>query len=86
MSNPNLRQVIQQEYIKCAQDPVHFMKKYCFIQHPQQGRILFHLYPFQEKVLHLWKDNPYSVILKSRQLVEEKRLLIDLRHYSLLLL
>ena len=68
MSNPNLRQVIQQEYIKCAQDPVHFMKKYCFIQHPQQGRILFHLYPFQEKVLHLWKDNPYSVILKSRQL------------------
>ena len=68
MSSPNLRQVIQQEYIKCAQDPVHFMKKYCFIQHPQQGRILFHLYPFQEKVLHLWKDNPYSVILKSRQL------------------
>jgi len=68
MSNPNLRQVIQQEYVKCAQDPVHFMKKYCFIQHPQQGRILFHLYPFQEKVLQLWKENPYSVILKSRQL------------------
>ena len=68
MSEPNLKQIIQQEYIKCAQDPAHFMKKYCFIQHPQRGRIPFHLYPFQEKVLHLWRDNPYSVVLKSRQL------------------
>ena len=49
-------------------DPVHFMKKYCFIQHPQRGKILFTLYPFQEKVLNLFKDNPYSLILKSRQL------------------
>ena len=38
------------------------------IQHPQRGRINFHLYPFQEKVLKLWRDNPYSVVLKSRQL------------------
>lgn len=65
---PNLRKLIQQEYLKCAQDPVHFMKKYCFIQHPQRGRIPFQLYPFQEKVMHLWRDNPYSVVLKSRQL------------------
>ena len=68
MSEPNLKQLIAQEYLKCAQDPAHFMKKYCFIQHPQRGRIPFHLYPFQEKVLHLWRDNPYSIILKSRQL------------------
>jgi hypothetical protein len=68
MSEPNLKQIIQQEYIKCAQDPAHFMKKYCFIQHPQRGRIPFHLYPFQEKVIHLWRDNPYSIVLKSRQL------------------
>ena len=68
MSEPNLRQIIQQEYIKCAQDPAHFMKKYCFIQHPQRGRVMFNLYPFQEKTLHLLRDNPYSIILKSRQL------------------
>ena len=64
----DLRKIIQQEYIKCAQDPAHFMKKYCNIQHPQRGRILFNLYPFQEKVLHLFRDNPYSIVLKSRQL------------------
>ena len=65
---PDLKKVIRQEYLKCAQDPVHFMKKYCFIQHPQRGRIQFHLYPFQEKVLRLVQENPYSIILKSRQL------------------
>ena len=68
MAEANLRKIIQQEYIKCAQDPVHFMKKYCFIQHPQRGRIPFNLYPFQEKVLTLFQENPYNIVLKSRQL------------------
>ena len=64
----DLKKVIRQEYLKCAKDPVHFMRKYCYIQHPQRGRIQFNLYPFQEKVLTLMRDNPYSIILKSRQL------------------
>ena len=68
MAEQNLRQIIQQEYVKCAADPVHFMRKYCFIQHLQRGRIPFNLYPFQEKVLTLFQENPYSVVLKSRQL------------------
>jgi len=66
--NVNYREIIKQEYIKCVADPSHFMRKYCNIQHPQRGRVLFNLYPFQAKVLNLWKDNPYSIILKSRQL------------------
>lgn len=64
----DLKQIIRDEYLKCAQDPAHFMKKYCYIQHPTRGRIQFNLYPFQEKVLRLWRDNPYSIVLKSRQL------------------
>jgi len=64
----DLKKVIRQEYLKCAQDPTHFMRKYCYIQHPQRGRIQFNLYPFQDKVLTLWRDNPYSIVLKSRQL------------------
>jgi hypothetical protein len=68
MSQPDLKAVIRQEYVKCVVDPIHFMKKYCYIQHPLRGRILFHLYPFQEKVLKHFQDNPYSIILKSRQL------------------
>jgi len=66
--NEEVKKIIAQEYIKCATSPEHFMKKYCFIQHPQRGRVIFNLYPFQGKVLNLWKDNPYSIVLKSRQL------------------
>jgi hypothetical protein len=64
----NIKEVLRQEYIKCATDPGHFMRKYCNIQHPQRGRVLFNLFPFQDKVLKLWKNNPYSIVLKSRQL------------------
>jgi hypothetical protein len=44
------------------------MKKYCQIQHPQRGKILFHLYPFQEDALHEIAEHDYNIILKSRQL------------------
>ena len=64
----NIKKIIAQEYIKCAKDPAYFMKKYCYIQHPTRGRILFNLYPFQDKVLHLFRDNQYVITLKSRQL------------------
>ena len=64
----DIKKIIAQEYIKCAKDPAYFMKKYCYIQHPTRGRILFNLYPFQGKVLHLFKDNQYLITLKSRQL------------------
>ena len=64
----DIKKIIAQEYIKCAKDPEYFMKKYCYIQHPTRGRILFNLYPFQGKVLHLFRDNQFLITLKSRQL------------------
>jgi len=64
----DLKQAIQREYLKCASDPVHFMRKYCTIQHPTKGKVKFDLYPFQEKCLTEFKDNRYNIILKARQL------------------
>ena len=64
----SIKDIIKQEYARCAKDPVHFAKKYCQIQHPKRGKIPFHLYPFQEKVLNLFQKHPWSIILKSRQL------------------
>ena len=64
----NLKDIIKKEYLKCAMDPVHFAKKYCYITHPQRGRILFHLYPFQEEVLEAFKTNNNNIINKGRQL------------------
>ena len=64
----NIKEIIKQEFIKCAQDPVYFMKKYYWIQHPQRGRIQFNLYPFQSAVLNQFQKNRYNVVNKSRQL------------------
>lgn len=64
----NIKEIIQQEYIKCATDPVHFFKKYCYISHPVRGRILFQLFPFQEDVLQDCRDHRFTIINKSRQL------------------
>tara|TARA_B100000902_G_scaffold82783_1_gene87364 strand:+ start:5797 stop:7365 length:1569 start_codon:yes stop_codon:yes gene_type:complete len=63
-----IKEVIKQEYIKCAQDPAYFMKKYCVIQHPMRGKIPFSLYPFQDKCVEQFKDNRFNIILKARQL------------------
>ena len=34
----NIKQIIQQQYLMCAKDPVFFMRQYCYIQHPKQGK------------------------------------------------
>jgi hypothetical protein len=60
--------MIKKEYALCAVSPAYFMMKYCYIQHPQRGKIKFRLYPFQEEVLDQLRDNNYNIILKSRQL------------------
>ena len=67
MAKQSLKDIIKLEYQKCANDPIHFMKKYCMIQHPVRGKIPFHLFPFQEKTLTEFDANRYNVILKSRQ-------------------
>lgn len=63
-----LKEIIALEYKKCSVDPVHFMKKYCTIQHPTRGRIHFNLYPFQEDVLRQFSEYKSNIVLKSRQL------------------
>lgn len=68
MSNPNIKDIIKREYQKCAVDPVYFLKKYAVIQHPKKGKVPFHLFPFQEKCLYQFRDNPMNIILKCRQM------------------
>ena len=64
----SLKHIIKEEYLKCAQDPIYFLKKYCQIQHPTRGRIPFNLYTFQERCLEQFGQKDYNIILKSRQL------------------
>tara|TARA_R110002096_G_scaffold290427_1_gene484733 strand:- start:470 stop:2041 length:1572 start_codon:yes stop_codon:yes gene_type:complete len=63
-----LKDVIKKEYVKCAKDPIYFLKKYCVVQHPIKGKVPFHLWPFQEESLKTFEQNRFNVILKARQL------------------
>lgn len=66
--DPQLKDQIIKEYVKCAQDPEYFMKNYVYIQHQALGRILFDLYEFQERALDEISNNRFTVILKARQM------------------
>ena len=81
-----IKEVIKQEYIKSAQDPAYFMKKYCMIQHPIRGNINFELYDFQEKSVKEFKDNRFNIILKLRRIITRILLPQLLLHLKSLLL
>lgn len=66
----SVKDIIKQEYVSCLQNVPHFIKKYCWIQNPQRGRLLFNLFPFQDKITYLFQNtkNKYLIVNKSRQL------------------
>lgn len=64
----SLKELIKQEYIRCASDPVYFAKKFYYIQHPIKGRMLFGLYGFQEVMMRKFTKEEDAIINKSRQL------------------
>ena len=68
MAEKTLKEIIKEEYIKCAKNPQYFIKKYCMIQHPTKGKIPFHLYSYQETTLQEFLDYDRTIVLKSRQL------------------
>jgi hypothetical protein len=62
------RQAIVAEILKCGKNPVHFMKKYCKIQHPVRGLIPFDTYEFQDDCVTSFQEHRFNIVLKSRQL------------------
>jgi hypothetical protein len=56
------------EWVKCYNDPKYFINKYCFIQHPKKGRILFNTYSHQDKCIDSFNNNEKTLILKARQM------------------
>ena len=67
-TSKNIGDVIRAEYIRCAKDPIYFMKKYVKIQHPTRGTLPFETYPFQDKALEDFVKYKQNIILKSRQM------------------
>lgn len=56
------------EVIRCAKDPIYFLKKYVKIQHPIRGLVPFETYDFQDLCLDDFSKHRFNIVLKSRQL------------------
>jgi len=67
MASPSKKSQIN-EIIKCGKDPVYFMNKYLYIQHPLRGLIPFKTYDFQDTCVDEFNSHRFNIILKSRQL------------------
>lgn len=55
------------ELRKCTKDPIHFVTKYCKIQHPVHGEIPFDLRPYQQRMITGYAENRLCITLTPRQ-------------------
>lgn len=56
------------EIMRCGKDPLYFINKYVFIQHPMKGTLKFNTYPFQDECVEAFVKHRFNIVLKSRQL------------------
>jgi len=56
-----------QEFIKCASDPVYFVKNYVKIVNVDHGLVPFNMWSFQEQMVHDFHNNRFSICKMPRQ-------------------
>ena len=92
LGNPNLKKINVnvnftpeqvEEYIKCSEDPVYFMKNYVKIVNLDKGLINFETYPFQEKLVRLIRDNRFVIAKMPRQCGKSTTIVADILHHAL---
>jgi hypothetical protein len=58
------------EFVKCA-DPVlgpqHFLDNYFYIQHPTRGKMLYHPFEYQRRLIDTYHNYRFSISLMPRQ-------------------
>ena len=76
LGNPNLKRINMQlnlteeevrEYVKCSQDPTHFIENYVKIISLDKGFIKIKLYPFQKDAIEKINDNRKIIVKAGRQ-------------------
>lgn len=71
------------EYVKCAQDPVYFSKKYIKIVHVDKGLIPFEMYGYQQEIVEKISKNRRVAVLTARQSGKTTTAVAVLLHYVL---
>ncbi len=71
------------EWIKCAEDPVYFAKKYIKITTLDYGLSDFDMYPFQEEMVDTFHKNRFTICKLPRQSGKSTVVVSYLLHYAI---
>tara|TARA_R110000868_G_scaffold79604_35_gene226508 strand:+ start:3977 stop:4912 length:936 start_codon:yes stop_codon:yes gene_type:complete len=66
-SKISLTEAELKEYIKCKNDPFHFINTYVKIVHVDHGIVPFQMWPFQEEIIKAFQENRFVICKLSRQ-------------------
>ena len=92
LSNPNLKKVgvdIEftqeqiEEYVKCAKDPIYFIRQFVKIIHVDHGLIPLDLYEYQERMVTTFNDNRFVITKMPRQSGKSTAVVGYILHYIL---
>ena len=92
LGNPNLKaagveieftEEQVKEYVKCAKDPVYFIKNYVKVVSLDKGLIPFNLYDYQEELLNIIHNNRFAIAKLPRQSGKSTTIVSYILHYVL---
>ena len=72
-----------QEYMKCAQDPIYFIKKYVKVVSLDKGLVPFNLYDYQEEIVDAVHNNRFVISKLPRQSGKSTTMIAYILHYVL---
>jgi hypothetical protein len=72
IKRPNLKTSYTEDnltdLVRCAEDPLVFMREFVKIQHPLKGAVPFELFPFQVDLVKGFHENRFCIALTARQM------------------
>ncbi len=71
------------EYMKCAKDPVYFIRNYVKVVSLDKGLIPFDLYNYQEELLNIIHNNRFAIAKLPRQSGKSTSIVSYILHYVL---
>ena len=72
-----------QEYVKCQNDIIYFLKNYVQVIHVDKGLVPFDLYDYQEDLINIIHSNRYVIVKSARQSGKSVTSLGYILHYIL---
>ena len=81
--NQEFTQEQVEEYIKCSQDPIYFIKNYIQIVNVDEGLVPFNLYDYQANMIDKIHENRFVIAKMPRQSGKSTRVVAYLLHFIL---